>query len=82
MFQKIGAKGEETVGDLGGLSLRPLVHIAQGRSTYHTTSTELGPRDVGAVRLVCRTQCGSLEHLRDRATLVENQEAKKASRRN
>lgn len=35
MFQKIGAKGEETAGDRGGLSLGPLVHIAQGHTTHH-----------------------------------------------
>lgn len=35
MFQKIGAKGEETAGDRGGLSLGPLVHIAHGQPTHH-----------------------------------------------
>lgn len=71
MFQKIGAKGEETVGDRGGLSLGPLVHIAQGQPTPHHNIYRAGPRDVGAVRLVCRPQCGSSEHLRDERSWLE-----------
>lgn len=72
MFQKIGAWEEETVGRSGGLSLRPLMLVAQGPPFTTTTSTEAGGQaGVGAVRLVYRARRSSLEHLHDRESLVK-----------
>lgn len=47
MFQKIGAWEEETAGRSGGLSLRPLMLVAQGPPFTTTTSTELGEGGCG-----------------------------------